>query len=294
MSTGQYCCSINPEIGREHEYLTQPRAVTRPKKVLVIGGGIAGMQAALTAAKRGHSVTLVEKTDRLGGILRCEEKVPFKIHLHEYIENQVRRIGEAGIEVRLNTALTPAEAEAMQPDAIIAALGAEPVVPPIPGVEGESVRSAVYAYTHPEELTGKTVILGGGLVGAELGIFLKNLGRDVEVIEMADKLNCGDNTVHEMGIYAEIKRNGLPVRTSTRAKRITREGVECEGPDGALFLPADHVVLAAGMRGRQAEAAAFAGAAPLFYQVGDCLSVKNICEANRLGFNAAMDLGTRW
>ena len=294
MSTGQYCCSINPEIGREHEYLAQPRAVTRPKKVLVVGGGIAGMQAALTAARRGHTVTLAEKADRLGGILRCEEQVPFKVHLHEYIENQVRRIGEAGIEVRLNTALTPAQAEEMQPDAIIAALGAEPVVPPIPGVEGANVVPAVEAYTRPEALTGKTVILGGGLVGAELGIFLKNLGKDVEVIEMAEKLNCGDNTVHEMGIYAEIRRNGLPVRTGTRAVRIEASGVACEGPDGAVFLPADHVVLAAGMRGRQAEAAAFAQAAPIFYQVGDCLSVKNICEANRLGFNAAMDLGTRW
>ena len=86
----------------------------------------------------------------------------------------------------------------------------------------------------------------------------------------------------------------LPVFTSTRALRIEATGVACEGPDGAVFHPADHVVLAAGMRGRQAEAAAFARAAPLFFQVGDCLSVKNICEANRLGFNAAMDLGTRW
>ena len=116
----------------------QPLPVTRPKKVLVLGGGIAGMQAALTAAKRGHTVTLVEKTDRLGGILRCEEKVPFKAHLHEYIENQIRRVGEAGIRVLLNTELTPAQAEAMQPDAIIAAIGAEPVVPPIPVWRGKT------------------------------------------------------------------------------------------------------------------------------------------------------------
>ena len=294
MATGQYSCAINPEIGREHEYATQPLPVTRPKKVLVLGGGIAGMQAALTAAKRGHTVTLAEKTDRLGGILRCEEKVPFKAHLHEYIENQIRRVREAGIRVLLNTELTPAQAEAMQPDAIIAAIGAEPVVPPIPGVEGENVVPAVHAYAHPEELSGKTVILGGGLVGVELGIFLKNMGKDVEVIEMAEKLNCGENTVHEMGVYAEIKRNGLPTHTSTRALRIEAGGVACTGPDGAVFYPADHVVLAAGMRARQAEAAAFAQAAPLFYQVGDCLNAKTICEANRLGFNAAMDLGTRW
>ena len=292
MATGQYCCSINPEIGREHEYVAQPLKAAHPKNVLVLGGGIAGMQAALTAAKRGHSVTLAEKSDRLGGVLLCEAKVPFKIHLHEYIENQIRRVGEAGIRVLLNTELTPEQAEAMKPDAIIVAIGAEAVVPPIPGIDGENVISAVYAYTHAEELTGKTVILGGGLVGLELGIFLKNMGLDVTVVEMAEKLNCGDNTVHEMGVHAEIKRIALPAYTSTRAMRIEVNGVACQGPGGEVFYPADHVVVAAGMRGRQKEAAAFAGAAPLFYQVGDCLSAKNICEANRLGFNAAMDLGT--
>ena len=293
MQTGQYSCAINPEIGREHEYTTEPLKVIHPKKVLVLGGGIGGMQAALTAAKRGHAVTLVEKSDRLGGVLLCEEKVPFKLHLHEYIENQVRRIGETDIKVLMNTELTPEQAEAMKPDVIIAAIGSTPVIPPIPGVDGDNVITAEYAYAHTEDLTGKTVILGGGLVGIELGIFLKNMGRDVEIVEMANKLNCGGNMVHEMGVNAEIKRISLPTHTSTRALKIDAHGVACEGPDGEVFFPADHVVIAAGMKGRQEEAIAFAQAAPLFYQVGDCLSVKNIAEANRLGFNAAMELGTR-
>ena len=294
MATGQFSCALNPEIGREREYATEPLKVIHPKNVLVLGGGIAGMQAALTAVKRGHTVTLVEKSDRLGGILRCEEKVPFKIHLHEYIENQARRVSEAGIKVLLNTTLTPEQAEEMKPDVIIAAIGADPAVPPIPGVDGKTVIPAVYAYTHGEELDGKTVILGGGLVGLELGIYLKNMGKDVEVVEMLDKLNCGDNTVHEMGVMVEIKRNGLSTHTSTRALKIDDTGVTCQGPDGEIFFPADHVVIAAGMKGRQQEAISFAQSAPLFYQVGDCLAAKNIYEANRLGFNAAMEIGTRW
>ena len=293
MATGQHCCAINPEIGREHEYTTEPLKVAYPKNVLVLGGGIGGMQAALTAAKRGHSVTLVEKSDRLGGILLCEEKVPFKIHLHEYIENQIRRVGEAGIEVLLNTELTPEQAEERKPDVIIAAIGADPVVPPIPGVDRSNVISAVYAYTHVEELTGKTVILGGGLVGIELGIYLKNLGKDVEVVEMAEKLNFSGNLLHEMGSLVEIKRIGLQTHTSTKALKIDENGVLCEGPEGEVFYPADHIVIAAGMKARQKEAAAFAQAAPQFFQIGDCLSAKNIYEANRLGYNAAMDLGTR-
>ena len=153
---------------------------------------------------------------------------------------------------------------------------------------------AEYAYTHEEELTGKTVILGGGLVGIELGIYLKNMGKDVEIVEMADKLNCGDNMVHEMGVNVEIDRIGLPVHTSTKALKIAKDGVACQNADGEIFFPADHVVIAAGMKGRQEEAASFAQSAPLFYQVGDCLAVKNIYEANRLGYNAAMELGTRW
>ncbi|MDO4206726.1 MAG: FAD-dependent oxidoreductase, partial [Lachnospiraceae bacterium] len=158
MSTGQYCCAINPEIGREHEYTTEPLKVIHPKDVLVLGGGIAGMQAALTAAKRGHTVTLAEKSSQLGGILLCEEKVPFKVHLHEYIENQIRRVKEAGIKVLLDTELTPQQAEEMKPDVIIAAIGSTAIIPPIPGVDHDNVIAAEYAYTHAEELNGKTVI----------------------------------------------------------------------------------------------------------------------------------------
>ena len=294
MQTGQYCCSINPEIGREREYTVEPLKVTKPKNVLVIGGGIAGMQAAITAAKRGHTVTLAEKSGRLGGVLLCEEKVPFKIHLHQYIQNQIRRVEEAGVKVLLNTAMTPEQAEEMKFDAVIAAIGSDPAIPPIPGVDGKNVLGAVEAYTRGDELTGKTVILGGGLVGLELGIYLKNMDKDVVVVEMLDKLNCGDNSVHEVGVLAEIERNGLETHTSTRAVKIDENGVTCEGPDGEVFFPADQVVIAAGLKGRQKEAAAFAQAAPLFYQIGDCLTATNIYEANRLGFNAAWDLGARW
>lgn len=294
MSTGQFVCAINPEIGREREYATEPLKVTKPKNVLVLGGGIAGMQAALTAAKRGHTVTLAEKSDRLGGVLLCEKDVPFKIHLHEYIQNQIRRIGEAGVKVLLNTALTPEQAEEMKPDVIIAAIGSDPAIPPIPGVDGKNVIPATYAYTHANELDGKTVILGGGLVGLELGIYMKNMGKDVEVVEMLDKLNCGGNTVHEMGVMAEISRNGLSTHTSTRALKIEDNGVLCQGPEGEIFFPADHVVIAAGMKARSKEAAAFALSAPIFYQVGDCLAATNIAEANRRGFSAAMEIGTRW
>lgn len=294
MNKGQYSCAINPEIGREEEYSTQPREVTVKKKVLVLGGGIAGMQAALTASKRGHEVTLVEKTDRLGGILLCEHAVPFKKHLGEYIDNQVRRIGESDVKVMLNTEMTPEQAEAFGADVIIAAIGGKPIVPKIPGIDGKNVLPAVYAYTHPEEVGEKVVVLGGGLVGIELSIYLTWLGKKVEIVEMGDKLNCGENWVHEMAVNREVRRIGLVAHTKTVAKSIDEKGVVCQGPDGEVRYDADTVICAVGMKGLQEEAKAFGLSAPIFYQIGDCLRATNIYEANRLGYNTAMDIGQRW
>ena len=140
---GEYSCAVNPKIGESLEYIYDivPEAKEK-KKVLIAGGGIAGMQAAITAAERGHEVILCEKTDRLGGVLRCEEKVPFKKHLHEYLEYQARKVSEADIDVRMNTEVTPEYAESVGADVVIAALGAEESISPIPGIDGPNVISA--------------------------------------------------------------------------------------------------------------------------------------------------------
>ncbi len=294
MNFGQYSCAINPEIGREEEYSTEPRKAEKKKDVLVLGGGIGGMQAAITAAKRGHNVTLYEKTDRLGGVLLCEEKVPFKKNLHDYIQQQIRRLGESGAKVVMNTELTPEEAEALKPDVIIAAIGAKSVIPNIPGIDGKNVMGAEEAYVSPEKVGEKVAILGGGLVGSELGIYLAGLGKKVQIIEMADKLNCGDNFIQGMSIDVEIKKLGIGVNTGCKAKSIDETGVVCEKADGEIKIDADTVIYAVGMKGKQEEAKAFALSAPIFYQIGDCLFPKNIYEANRLGYNAAMDIGQYW
>lgn len=126
LSNGEPYCALNPETGRELEMkYAIPTAVK--KKVLVAGGGIGGMQAALTCSDRGHEVVLCEKTNRLGGVLRCEEHVGFKKSLDAYLNQQEKRIFESNIEVHLNTEATPAFAEKVDADVIIAAMGAEPV-----------------------------------------------------------------------------------------------------------------------------------------------------------------------
>ena len=194
----------------------------------------------------------------------------------------------------LNTELTPEQAEALGADVIIAAIGARAIVPPIPGIDGKNVLPAEYAYVHPDEVGDTVVVLGGGLVGIELSIYLTWLGKHVEIVEMADKLNCGENFVHKMAVDREIRRLALTAHTGTTAKSIDDNGVVCQGPEGEVRYDADTVICAVGMRGLQEEAKAYSQAAPLFYQIGDCSRATNMYEANRLGFNVAMDIGQRW
>ncbi len=290
MTRGQICCALNPEICNEADVKFE-KPMPKKKTVLVAGGGIGGMQAALTASERGHRVILCEKSDRLGGVLLCEEKVPFKKHLGEYLEHQARMISRAPIEVRLNTEVTPDLARELSPDVIVAALGARPAIPPIPGIRGENVAVAEEVYTDPEKAGQKLVILGGGLVGCELAIFMAGLGREVTVLEMAPSLNSGNNLLQGSSINIELKRLKVNVRLNTKVTKITPEGVTGEGPEGEAFFPADTVVCALGMKPNREEAAALALCAPEFHVLGDCVIPATIYQATNAAYFQALDIG---
>jgi pyruvate/2-oxoglutarate dehydrogenase complex dihydrolipoamide dehydrogenase (E3) component len=161
---GVFYCATNPVIGNELESLFDI-APRKKKTVLIAGGGIGGMQAALTASERGHTVILCEKTNKLGGVLRCEKNIPFKKHLEEYLDRQERLLSRSSAEIRLNTPVTPELARDLGPDVIIAAMGSRPVVPRVPGIDGGSVFGAEEVYYHPEKVGRSVAILGGGLVG---------------------------------------------------------------------------------------------------------------------------------
>ncbi len=274
LHTGQFHCAINPEIGREAEYAV-PVPVKKVKTVLVAGGGVGGMQAALTAAERGHKVILCEKTGELGGTLRCERKVPFKAKLDEYLNQQAERIARAGVDIRLNTEVTPALAESLKPDVIIAAPGARPVKPNIPGIDGPNVFSAEYIYTHAEACGEKVAILGAGLVGIELGIYLAMQGKKVELIEMLDHVSDGGNNLHMKALDVEIKKYAIGVNLSTKAEEITPEGVIA----GGKLFKADTVVYAVGQKPQREAATALYACTPEFYLLGDCIAPANIMSA---------------
>ena len=274
MRTGQFHCAINPEIGRETEYAV-PAPVNKKKTVLIAGGGVGGMQAALTAARRGHRVILCEKEGELGGTLRCERKVPFKAKLDAYLDQQARLVAGAGVDIRLGTEVTPRLAESLKPDVIIAAAGARPLKPDIPGIDGNNVLSAEYAYVHPGECGGSVAILGAGLVGIELGIYLAMQGRKVELIEMLDHVSDGGNDLHMKALNVEIRRYGIGLNLSCPADRITGEGVWA----GDRFFPADTVIYAVGQVPQRQAAAALYGCAPEFYMLGDCVVPSNIMNA---------------
>jgi NADPH-dependent 2,4-dienoyl-CoA reductase/sulfur reductase-like enzyme len=250
-----------------------------------------GMQAALTAAKRGHRVILCEKSGRLGGVLRCEEEVPFKKHLRDYLDRQELMISRAPIEVRLNTEATPELARRLEPDVIIAALGSEPLIPNIRGVDGKNVIGAVELYKNPERAGGRIAVLGGGLVGCELGIYMAGSGRDVAIIEMAPTLNDGGNILQGQSVAIEIERLGVRLALSTRALEINERGVAARKGEERVFIEADTVVLAAGLKPLRAQAAALNLCAPEFYQIGDCVGPANIYRATNAAYHVAMDIG---
>ena len=287
---GDLICAINPEIGREREVF---RALPTPEKqrVLVIGGGIAGMQAALTATKYGHDVVLCEKSGELGGKMLCETEVPFKQNLHNYVLLQRAAIAKSSIDLRLNTEVTPKYAQAEYPDVIIAAVGSDPVTPNVPGINGSKVYQAIDVFKNPSLVKGRVVILGAGFVGTELAIYLKEFGIDAEIVEMLGDISDGGNSTHKSAVIDMITQKNIPIHFNTKAVEITGDGVKCQGPDGEVFYAADAVIHAVGMKPLHDEALKFSRCAKDFHMIGECRKAANILYATSTAYAASRLIG---
>ena len=282
-------CTLNPEIGQELDVKMMPEKAAHPKKVLVAGGGAGGMEAAIQAAKMGHTVTLCEKTGRLGGVLNCEEKVPFKKNLGRYLRRQERLLEVNGVTVKLNTPVTPALAEELKPDVIIASLGARPVVPPVPGIEKALLAEDVLM--NVESVKGDAVIMGAGQVGLELAIWLAQLGHKATIVEMAEKPGIDIRGVAFMYYGITMDRLGVELRLSTKAVAVNDGSLTVETADGREDIPADTVICAVGQRPLSEEADALAFCAPEFHLIGDCAKPANVLTATRQAYAIARNLG---
>jgi NADPH-dependent 2,4-dienoyl-CoA reductase/sulfur reductase-like enzyme len=263
----------------------------RKKKVLVAGGGIAGLVAASTAADRGHEVVLCEKEAELGGILNSEQAIPFKHEMYELGQSYARQVQQKGVDVRLDTVVDEALVEAEGADALIIALGSEPIVPPIPGIEGDNVVVVNDYYRNSAKVGEQVVVLGGGLSGCECALHLKKEGKNVSLVEMRDELAPDANIRNRPILLEELKTHEVKVFTKTRGIAVTAEGMICEDEDGnEITIEADTIICAVGQRSRAAAVDALRDAAPYVRIIGDCVRPSTITNAVYEGFYTALDL----
>jgi 2,4-dienoyl-CoA reductase-like NADH-dependent reductase (Old Yellow Enzyme family)/thioredoxin reductase len=288
-------CSVNPVIGRDSDFLN-PALPADKKKVLIAGGGPAGMEAAIIAASRGHEVTLCEKQDHLGGLLPLIEKEPFKARIKMYREYLERMVARSKIDVKLNTEVTPELVAQLRPDKLIAAVGASPMKLKLPGIE-KAIQIVDFYESEPE--VGDTVaVLGGGFAGVECAIGLAMKGKKATVVEMTGALASGPNTPYPgtgtMQIHAlwtNIRKNGVQVMLNTKCIEITDNGMVCEDKDGNRFeVEANTVIAATGLISREEAVDTLRDTVIDFSWIGDCYAPGLIRTAVRQGFDVAMSI----
>lgn len=282
-------CAVNPRIGREFEGLDITPCAAR-KRVLVVGGGIAGMVAAYVAAKRGHEVVLCEAASELGGILRTERALPFKQDMYNLGTTYALLCERAGVDIRLNTRVDAAYADDFGADAVVVAVGSEPMELPIPVEEGANVLSIDDLYLDGAPVGEEVVIVGGGLTGCECALLMASQGKKVHLAEMRDGLAIDANIRHRPILLAEIDATDIDVALNARALKVTLEGVEVEGPEGVRTLAGTTVICAIGQRSRRADVDDLRDAAPFVRIVGDARRPANITTAVYEAWHAAMDI----
>ncbi len=281
-------CMTNPmQFQSASKYRIPP--ADRVKKVAVVGGGVAGMEAAISCADRGHYVVLYEKTDKLGGQALLSDVMWFKKEMklfHEYLERQVKKRDK--ITVVFNTEATPEIIDVLDPDAVIVAVGAEQIVPPIPGVEKAMMAFDVFGN---ENQVGKdVVIIGGGSIGVELGIHLNSLGHECIIVEMGEHIAAKAQLTERTAYINAMQEYHVKTMENTTCVEITDQGAYVENNEGRQLLEADTVIICAGTKSLVKERDKFIDTAFDVINVGDCVEASSIVNAVHTGYDAGLTL----
>jgi 2,4-dienoyl-CoA reductase-like NADH-dependent reductase (Old Yellow Enzyme family)/thioredoxin reductase len=286
-------CSVNPVVGREHKYKTIAKADVK-KKVMVVGGGAAGMMAAQTLIKRGHEVILFDKSDRLGGMLHEASALPFKGDLKRYLDWNIRTTMSCGAEIRLNTAVTPEIVKEVNPDALVAALGADVFVPNIPGIDGKNVALVTDVDTKKVKCGNKVVVCGGGLSGMECALGLAMEGKDVTVVEMQSEENLAGKMffITKSQLLDLCKKYNVKTVCDSKVEKITEKGVEIiDRQWRRSAIECDSVVNAFGVKPHREEALQLASYIPEAYLIGDVAGKEaTIHVANHTAFDVCVEI----
>jgi 2,4-dienoyl-CoA reductase (NADPH2) len=282
-------CAVNPQAGREREYTIQ--RAPKAKKVFVLGGGPAGMEAARVAALRGHQVTLFEAKDKLGGQLLYAVIPPHKGEWKTTIGYLAAQMEKLKVQVKLNVASTAKEIAEARPDVVIIATGAVPRVPDLPGITGPNVATAIDVLAGKKQTGQNVVIVGGGSTGCETAEFLAQKGKQVTILEMLPRIGNDYGPANRFVVIDRLVAAGIRLETGVKAVAITETGVRVIR--GGLYpelFEADSVVLNVGMVPDDAVARTLEGKVPSVFKIGDAVKPAGVTEAMESAFKIAMQI----
>ena len=283
-------CVLNAENGYENTRSIQPAA--QKKKIAVLGGGPAGLEAARVAALRGHDVTLFEKTTTLGGQLNIACVPPRKEEMRRATQDLIHAVCNAGVHLCMGQTRTAEQLKDAGFEAVINAVGAHSAAPRIPGIDSVNVADAWKVLAGEQQVYGTVAVIGGGMVGCETAEYLAARGCKVSVIEMMDKIAAGESTTILPTLLENYKTYGVEQYPSHKVKEFRMDAVVCENKDGAeVTIPCDYIVLAMGARSNAFDAAALEAASIPVYSIGDAAGkAADISNAIRTGYDTACQL----